>query len=127
MTVQEAVQLVIQAAAIGRDGEALVLDMGEPVRILDVARRSLPSTAEDPIDAGVHRSQARREAARGSPRRRRGRQAALHPLISHVLVPGVTPVDVLSLPTRGDNKGVVTAMRGLTDRMRLAGHEEVRT
>ncbi|HEX6876401.1 MAG TPA: nucleoside-diphosphate sugar epimerase/dehydratase, partial [Nocardioidaceae bacterium] len=30
-TVQEAVQLVIQAAAIGRDGEALVLDMGEPV------------------------------------------------------------------------------------------------
>ncbi len=32
MTVQEAVQLVIQAAAIGRDGEALVLDMGEPVR-----------------------------------------------------------------------------------------------
>jgi FlaA1/EpsC-like NDP-sugar epimerase len=39
MTVQEAVQLVIQAAAIGRDGEALVLDMGEPVRIADVARQ----------------------------------------------------------------------------------------
>ena len=38
MTVQEAVQLVIQAAAIGGDGEALVLDMGEPVRIGDVAR-----------------------------------------------------------------------------------------
>ena len=38
MTVAEAVQLVIQAAAIGRDGEALVLDMGEPVRIADVAR-----------------------------------------------------------------------------------------
>ena len=33
MTVQEAVQLVIQAAAIGRPGEALVLDMGSPVRI----------------------------------------------------------------------------------------------
>ena len=39
MTVQEAVQLVLQAAAIGRDGEALVLDMGEPVRIDDVARQ----------------------------------------------------------------------------------------
>lgn len=39
MTVQEAVHLVLQAASIGRDGEALVLDMGEPVRIDDLARR----------------------------------------------------------------------------------------
>ncbi|RMH76209.1 MAG: polysaccharide biosynthesis protein, partial [Actinomyces sp.] len=39
MTVREAVQLVIQAGAIGRTGEVLVLDMGEPVRIYDVARR----------------------------------------------------------------------------------------
>ena len=39
MTIEEAVQLVIQAGAIGRDGEALVLDMGEPVRIDDVARQ----------------------------------------------------------------------------------------
>jgi FlaA1/EpsC-like NDP-sugar epimerase len=37
MTVEEAVELVIQAGAIGRDGEALVLDMGAPVRIADVA------------------------------------------------------------------------------------------
>jgi len=35
MTVQEAVHLVIQAGAIGRPGEVLVLDMGEPVRIAD--------------------------------------------------------------------------------------------
>ena len=34
MTIPEAVQLVIQAAAIGKDGEALVLDMGEPIRIV---------------------------------------------------------------------------------------------
>ncbi len=39
MTIPEAVQLVIQAGAIGRSGEVLVLDMGEPVRIHDVARR----------------------------------------------------------------------------------------
>jgi FlaA1/EpsC-like NDP-sugar epimerase len=38
MTVEEAVQLVIQAGAIGRDGEALVLDMGKPVVIAEVAR-----------------------------------------------------------------------------------------
>ncbi len=38
MTIEEAVQLVIQAGAIGRDGEALVLDMGKPVVIAEVAR-----------------------------------------------------------------------------------------
>lgn len=39
MLVEEAAQLVINAGAIGRDGEVLVLDMGEPVIIADVARR----------------------------------------------------------------------------------------
>lgn len=41
MTVEEAVELVIQAGAVGRDGEVLVLDMGEPVRIADVALQML--------------------------------------------------------------------------------------
>ncbi|MGH9136085.1 MAG: polysaccharide biosynthesis protein [Acidimicrobiales bacterium] len=44
MTVEEAVQLVIQAGAMGGPGEALVLDMGEPVRILDVARQLVASS-----------------------------------------------------------------------------------
>jgi dTDP-glucose 4,6-dehydratase len=39
MTVEEAVRLVVQAGAIGEPGEVLVLDMGSPVRIDDVARR----------------------------------------------------------------------------------------
>jgi FlaA1/EpsC-like NDP-sugar epimerase len=37
MTIPEASQLVIQAGAMGRGGEIFVLDMGEPVRILDLA------------------------------------------------------------------------------------------
>ncbi len=39
MTVEEACQLVVQAGAINGDGEVHVLDMGEPVRIVDLARR----------------------------------------------------------------------------------------
>jgi FlaA1/EpsC-like NDP-sugar epimerase len=38
MTIPEAVQLVLQAAALGDDSEVFVLDMGQPMRIQDLAR-----------------------------------------------------------------------------------------
>ena len=39
MTIPEAAQLVLQAGAMGQGGEVFVLDMGEPVKIIDLARR----------------------------------------------------------------------------------------
>jgi len=41
MTIPEASQLVMQSGAIGRGGEIFVLDMGEPVRILDLAHEMI--------------------------------------------------------------------------------------
>jgi FlaA1/EpsC-like NDP-sugar epimerase len=41
MTIPEAVQLVIQAGAMGSGGDVFVLDMGEPVRIMDLAQNMI--------------------------------------------------------------------------------------
>jgi len=51
MTIPEAARLVLQAAAVGQTGQVLVLDMGEPVRIVDLARQliRLSGHAEDEI------------------------------------------------------------------------------
>jgi FlaA1/EpsC-like NDP-sugar epimerase len=48
MTIPEAVALVIQAGAIGGRGRILVLDMGEPIRILDLARNMIRLSGKQP-------------------------------------------------------------------------------
>jgi FlaA1/EpsC-like NDP-sugar epimerase len=48
MTLSEAAQLVLQAAAIGKSGELFVLDMGEPVKIVDLARDMIRLSGLEP-------------------------------------------------------------------------------
>ena len=48
MTIPEAVSLVVQAGSIGGRGEIFVLDMGEPVRILDLARNMIELSGLEP-------------------------------------------------------------------------------
>ncbi len=48
MTIPEAVALIVQAGAIGGRGEIFVLDMGEPVRILDLARNMIRLSGKEP-------------------------------------------------------------------------------
>ena len=48
MTIPEAVQLVIAATGIAESGDIFVLDMGEPVRIIDLARRMIELSGHEP-------------------------------------------------------------------------------
>jgi FlaA1/EpsC-like NDP-sugar epimerase len=48
MTIPEAVQLIIRAGSMGRGGEVYVLEMGDPVRILDLARKMIQLSGREP-------------------------------------------------------------------------------
>lgn len=92
----EALQLVLQAATVGRDGEVLVLDMGEPVRIADLARR-LAARSTSPVEivfTGLRPGEKLTEDLLG-PGETDHRPC--HPLISQVPVPALDPGEVTVL------------------------------
>lgn len=53
MTIEEAAFLVLQAGALGKGGDIFVLDMGDPIRILDVARTVLELSGRSADDPGA--------------------------------------------------------------------------
>jgi FlaA1/EpsC-like NDP-sugar epimerase len=53
MSLSEATQILLQAGLMGRGGEVLVLDMGEPVRIVDLARDMIRLSGADPDNIRV--------------------------------------------------------------------------
>jgi FlaA1/EpsC-like NDP-sugar epimerase len=93
MTVEEAVELVIQAGAIGGRGEVLVLDMGSPVRIADVAQL-LAARAERRVVihyTGLRGGEKLNEVLLGASEADR---RPAHPMISHVEAPPLRPAAV---------------------------------
>ena len=50
MSIPEAAELVIQAGAMGQGGDVFVLDMGEPVKIVDLAKRLISLSGKEIID-----------------------------------------------------------------------------
>jgi len=113
MTVQEAAQLVIQAAAHGEDGQALVLDMGKPVLIADVARR-LIEQAPRPIEVvftGLRPGEKLHEDLLASDEIDR---RPSHPLVSQVDVPPLDPVLALELDPWAPHAEVLAALQQAT-------------
>jgi FlaA1/EpsC-like NDP-sugar epimerase len=50
MLIPEACELVLQAGAIGSGGEIFILDMGEPIKIVDLAKKMIELSGRDDID-----------------------------------------------------------------------------
>lgn len=120
MTIEEAVQLVIQAGAVGRDGEVLVLDMGDPVRIVDVARR-LISQSDRPVSieyTGLRLGEKLHEKLFGSDELD---YRPVHELIAHIAVPALRPDDALSIDPRDPRGHLVAQLETLcVSRARVA-------
>lgn len=106
MTIPEACQLVVQAGGIGRQGEVLILEMGEPVRILDVAKRMIAQSGKriDIVFTGLRHGEKLHEELTGEGE---GDERPFHPMISHAHVDTISP-EVL------DHEGWVARMN-LTD------------
>jgi len=94
MTIPEAVSLVVQAGAIGGRGQVYVLDMGEPVKILDLAHNMIRLSGKTPGDeiainfVGVRAGEKLHEELWGS-----GEEVeqTAHPKISRATRPSIDP------------------------------------
>ncbi|WP_433802912.1 polysaccharide biosynthesis protein [Actinomycetospora sp. CA-084318] len=123
MTVQEAVQLVLQAGALGRPGQVHVLDMGQQVRIVELARRLMATVGTDVpvVYTGLRKGEKLYEdlfgGGEGEDRRER-----CHPSITAVPVPALA-AEVAALA--GAHQGAATALAGLCVGDGAAGEDEV--
>jgi len=124
MTIEEAVQLVIQAAAIGRDGEALVLDMGEPVKIDDVAHHLIELSGKriEIQYTGLREGEKMHEDlfGEGEPDHR-----PTHPLVSHVEVPALDGFSERSAGASVGRSVVIAELREACRQMAMNGCRSV--
>lgn len=125
MTVEEAVELVIQAGAIGEPGEVLVLDMGEPVRIVDLARRLIDEAGRQvPLEVtGLRPGEKLHEDLFGAeePRDHRPR----HLQVSQAEVPVLHPARVWGIDPYSDPHTVVAALGAMSAAPGLRAGESV--
>ena len=98
MTISEAVQLVVQAGAIGRTGEVLVLDMGKPVNIHDVAEQLVKNSGK-PIKIEVVGLRVGEKVHEELFAEGETDERPRHPLISHVAAKPINQQSLTINPT----------------------------
>lgn len=118
MTIAEACELVLQSGAIGKPGDVLVLDMGEPVLILDVAKRLVTESNQE-IEirfTGLREGEKLHEALFST---LEDSNPSAHPLINQVHVDPISPDGIPEHPMVREEVGelvngeaIVTASTG---------------
>jgi dTDP-glucose 4,6-dehydratase len=110
MTIPEACQLVIQAGAIGRPGEVLILDMGHPVKILDVAKRMIARSGKtvDIVFTGLREGEKLHEELIGVTE---NDDRPFHPQITHTGVPPLEPTQLDELRWGASHKQSIETLR----------------
>jgi FlaA1/EpsC-like NDP-sugar epimerase len=104
MLIPEACQLVLEAAAIGSDGEVLVLDMGQQVKIVEVAETMIRMSGRRGVEivyTGLRPGEKLAEELFSS---HEGRRRTPHPLVDSVDVPAIPASEIrrLMLNSHGD-------------------------
>jgi FlaA1/EpsC-like NDP-sugar epimerase len=119
MTIEEAARLTVYAGAIGEPGEVLILDMGEPVRILDVAQR-FAHQYDPPLEVVFTELRPNEKLHEDLIARDEHGARRVHDLITHVDVAPLAPSDVM----RNGEVPSFEEMRTIAESPTLAGTVE---
>ncbi len=111
MLIPEACQLVLQAAAIGHQGEVMVLEMGTPVKIVEVAKTLIELSGKDDVEivyTGLRPGEKMSEEL-FTPGEHI--QSSEHPLVNHVVVPAIAQEQVLGAPSEDASESFLWMLR----------------
>jgi FlaA1/EpsC-like NDP-sugar epimerase len=124
MTIPEAVQLVVEAGALGEDGDVLVLEMGEPVKIVELATRLAaeisPGVRPEIVFTGLREGEKLHECLVSERDEMLDRP---HELLQRGRVPPIDP-DLLAVALVGDGPELVARLRKVLDEERVAAPTE---
>ncbi|WP_116112739.1 polysaccharide biosynthesis protein [Austwickia chelonae] len=95
MLIPEACQLVLEAGTIGNDGEVMVLEMGEQVKIVEVARNLIRMSGKKDVEIVFTGLRPGEKLGEDLFSDEEGRRATAHPLVDAVDVPALDPMLVL--------------------------------
>lgn len=120
MLIPEACQLVLQAAAIGTDGQVMVLDMGTPTRINEVAKTLVDLSGRDDIDIVYTGLRPGEKLSEELFTPGEDIQQSAHPLVNHVDVAQLTPQAIVDVSQQAD-----AVIVGYMEEEGLRGNHEV--
>nr|WP_246336126.1 nucleoside-diphosphate sugar epimerase/dehydratase [Flexivirga oryzae] len=123
MLIPEASQLVLQAAAIGQDGQVMVLEMGSPVKIVDVAHTLIDLSGKKNVDIVFTGLRPGEKLSEELFTPGEDIHTSRHPLINYVSVPPIDSAEILT----ADPLDHTVALRRMRQEATTVFHSSERT